>query len=143
MNNDFICDTNKLKQFTMGMMKEFKDFALRGNVIDLAVAVVIGGAFSAIINSFVADIIMPLLGIVTGGLDFTELNYSVGDASITYGNFIQVVVTFILIAFSIFLTVKGINSFKKKEEEAPAAPPAPSKEEVLLAEIRDLLKSQS
>lgn len=127
----------------MGMMKEFKDFAMRGNVIDLAVAVVIGGAFSAIIKSFVADIIMPLLGIITGGLDFTELAYSVGDASITYGNFIQAVVTFILIAFSIFMVVKGINSFKKKKEEAPAAPPAPSKEEVLLAEIRDLLKSKS
>ena len=127
----------------MGMMKEFKDFAMRGNVIDLAVAVVIGGAFSAIIKSFVADIVMPLLGVLTGGLDFTELDYSVGDATITYGNFIQAVVTFILIAFSIFMVVKGINSFKKKKEEAPAAPPAPSKEEVLLAEIRDLLKSKS
>jgi large conductance mechanosensitive channel len=127
----------------MGMMKEFKDFAMRGNIIDLAVAVVIGGAFGAIIKSFVADIVMPLLGIVTGGLDFTKLAYTVGDASITYGNFLQSVITFILIAFAIFLVIKGINAIKKKEEEAPAAPPTPSKEEVLLAEIRDLLKSKS
>ena len=121
-------------------MSEFKAFAMRGNVLDLAVGVVIGGAFGAIVSSLVGDIIMPLLGVLTGGLDFSGLSYKVGDAEIAYGKFIQAIFVFIIVAFAIFSLVKGINSTKKKEEAAPAPPPAPSKEEVLLTEIRDLLK---
>ena len=108
----------------MSMLSEFKAFAMRGNVIDLAVGVVIGGAFGAIISSLVGDVIMPLLGILTGGLDFSHLAYTVGDASIAYGKFIQAIFTFILVAFAIFLFIKGLNSTKKKEEAAPAAPAA-------------------
>ena len=137
----------------MGMLKEFKDFAMRGNVIDMAVGIVIGGAFGKIVSSFVADVIMPPLGILIGGVDFTDLKITLKDAvidasgavtsemvSINYGSFIQTTVDFIIIAFAIFLVVKGMNSLKKKEVAAPAAPPAPTKEEVLLTEIRDLLK---
>ncbi len=137
----------------MGMLKEFKDFAMRGNVIDMAVGIVIGGAFGKIVSSFVADVIMPPLGILIGGVDFTDLKITLKDAvidasgavasemvSINYGNFIQTTVDFIIIAFAIFMVVKGMNSLKKKEVAAPAAPPAPTKEEVLLTEIRDLLK---
>ncbi|MCB0819762.1 MAG: large-conductance mechanosensitive channel protein MscL [Bacteroidetes bacterium] len=127
----------------MGFMSEFKAFAMRGNVLDLAVGVVIGGAFGAIVSSLVGDIIMPLLGVLTGGLDFSGLSYKVGDAEIAYGKFIQAIFVFIIVAFAIFSLVKGINSTKKKEEAAPAAPPAPSKEEVLLAEIRDILKTKA
>jgi large conductance mechanosensitive channel len=126
----------------MGFLSEFKSFAMRGNVIDLAVAVVIGAAFGAIVNSLVADIVMPLIGILTGGLDFSGLSYTVGDAVISYGKFIQAAFSFIVIALAIFLMIKGLNSTKKKEEAAPAAPPAPTKEEVLLGEIRDLLKQR-
>jgi large conductance mechanosensitive channel len=126
----------------MGFLSEFKSFAMRGNVIDLAVGVVIGGAFGAIVSSFVGDVIMPLIGILTGGLDFSGLSYTVGEAVLSYGKFIQATFTFIIIAFAIFLLIKGLNSTKKKVEEAPAAPPAPSKEEVLLGEIRDLLKQR-
>ena len=135
------------------MLKEFKDFAMRGNVIDMAVGIVIGGAFGKIVSSFVADVIMPPLGILIGGVDFTDLKITLKDAvidasgavtsemvSINYGSFIQTTVDFIIIAFAIFLVVKGMNSLKKKEVAAPAAPPAPTKEEVLLTEIRDLLK---
>lgn len=122
------------------MLKEFKDFAMRGNVIDLAVGVVIGAAFGAIVKSLVGDIIMPLIGIVTGGIDFSGLAYTIGDASISYGNFIQAVFIFILTAFALFLIIKGVNSMKKKKEEAPAAPPEPPADVKLLAEIRDLLK---
>ncbi len=135
-------NTNKPNFLIMSMLSEFKAFAMRGNVIDLAVGVVIGGAFGAIISSLVGDVIMPLLGILTGGLDFSHLAYTVGDASIAYGKFIQAIFTFLLVAFAIFLFIKGLNATKKKEEAAPAAPPAPSKEEVLLGEIRDLLKSR-
>lgn len=127
----------------MGFLSEFKSFAMRGNVIDLAVGVVIGGAFGAIVSSLVGDVIMPLIGILTGGLDFSGLSYTVGDAVISYGKFIQAAFTFIIIAFAIFLMIKGLNATKKKEEAAPAAPPAPSKEEVLLGEIRDLLKQKA
>ena len=125
----------------MSIFSEFKAFAMRGNVIDLAVGVVIGGAFGAIVASLVGDVIMPLLGVLTGGLDFSGLSYTVGDASIAYGKFIQAIFTFIIVAFAIFLFIKGLNATKKKEVEAPAAPAPPSKEEVLLAEIRDLLKA--
>lgn len=126
----------------MGFFSEFKDFAMKGNVIDLAIGIVIGAAFGAIVNSLVADILMPILGIITGGIDFTGLTLTVGEAKLTYGVFIQAVFSFIIISFALFLIIKGINSTKRKEE-APAAPPAPSKEEILLAEIRDLLKSRS
>ncbi|HOY48392.1 MAG TPA: large-conductance mechanosensitive channel protein MscL [Flavobacteriales bacterium] len=126
----------------MGILKEFKAFAMRGNVIDLAVGVVIGGAFGGIVNSLVGDVIMPIIGVLTGGVDFSGLSYTVGKAVIAYGKFIQAIFTFIIIAFSLFMVIKGMNATKKKEEEAPAAPPAPSKEEVLLGEIRDLLKDR-
>lgn len=128
------------------MFKEFRDFALRGNVIDLAIAVVIGAAFTAIVTSLVDDIIMPLVGVLLGGVDFTTLAITVGDASITYGNFIQVIINFLIIAFVLFLIVRSINQLQerlaKAEAEAPAAPPEPSGEEQLLTEIRDLLKEK-
>ena len=122
------------------MLKEFRDFIAKGNVLDLAVAVIIGGAFSAIVKSLVADIIMPLVGVMLGGVDFSTLAITVGEASITYGNFIQAIIDFLIIAFIIFQIVRSANNMKKKEEAKPAAPPAPSNEEVLLTEIRDLLK---
>jgi large conductance mechanosensitive channel len=124
------------------MLKEFRDFALRGNVIDLAVAVVIGAAFTAIVNSLVNDIIMPLVGVILGGLDFTTLAITFGNANITYGNFIQAIINFVIVAFVLFLVVRSINRLQKKKEEAPPAPPEPSAEEKLLAEIRDLLKNK-
>lgn len=124
----------------MGMLKEFKEFAMKGNVVDLAVGVVIGGAFGAIVSSLVGDIIMPIIGVITGGIDFSGLSVTVGKAVIAYGKFIQATFTFIIIAFTLFIVIKGINATKKQEAEAPAAPPAPSNEEKLLAEIRDLLK---
>ena len=126
----------------MGLFSEFKTFAMRGNVMDLAVGVVIGGAFGLIINSLVGDVIMPIIGILTGGVDFTGLSYTFGKASIAYGKFIQSVFSFTIIAFVLFLVIKGMNATKKKTEEAPAAPATPSSEEILLAEIRDLLKNQ-
>ncbi|MCW5863886.1 MAG: large-conductance mechanosensitive channel protein MscL [Anaerolineae bacterium] len=122
------------------MLKEFRDFINRGNVIDLAVAVILGGAFTAIVNSLVADIIMPIIGVLLGGIDFTSLAITVGDANITYGNFIQAIVNFLLIAFVIFLIVRSLNRAKKPAP--PAAPPGPTKEEGLLTEIRDLLRAQ-
>ena len=122
------------------MLREFRDFINRGNVIDLAVAVILGAAFTAIINSLVADIIMPIIGAILGGVDFTSLAITVGDAQITYGNFIQAVVNFLIVAFIIFLIVRSLNRMKKPAP--PAAPPAPTKEEVLLTEIRDLLRAQ-
>ncbi len=122
------------------MLKEFKDFAMRGNVIDLAVAVVIGTAFVAIINSLVNDIIMPIIGVIIGGLDFSALAITVGSANITYGNFIQAIVNFILVAIVLFMIVRAINKLQKpKPVEAPPAPPA---DVVLLTEIRDLLKQK-
>lgn len=125
------------------MWAEFKEFISRGNVLDLAVAVVMGGAFGAIVNSFVNDIIMPLVGIVLGGIDFTGLSITIGGAQVMYGNFIQAIINFLVIAFSIFLVVKAANQFQRKQEAAPAPPPPPTKEEELLAEIRDLLKVQA
>lgn len=122
------------------MLKEFKEFAMKGNIVDLAVAVILGGAFGAIVTSFVNDIIMPLIGILTGGVNISHLNIQVGDAVLKYGVFLQAIITFLIIAFSLFLLIKGMNKLKKKKEEAPVAPPAPSKQEVLLTEIRDLLK---
>jgi large conductance mechanosensitive channel len=129
------------------MWKEFRDFINRGNVIDLAVAVIIGGAFGAIISSLVNDIIMPLIGLLMGGVDFASLAIQVGDAQVLYGSFIQAVVNFLLIAFVLFLIVRGFNKLQesraKEEEAAPPPPPEPSPEEKLLAEIRDLLKEKS
>ncbi|MFS0752367.1 large conductance mechanosensitive channel protein MscL [Oceanobacillus sp. 1P07AA] len=126
------------------MWKEFKEFAFKGNIIDLAVAVVIGGAFGAIVTSFVENIITPLMGIVVGGIDFTNLKLTVGEAELLYGNFIQSFVDFIIIALSIFLAIKFLTKFKRqKEEEAEEVVEELSKQEVLLEEIRDLLKEQS
>lgn len=124
------------------MLKEFLKFIQKGNVLDLAVAVIIGGAFGAITNSLVNDIIMPLVGIIIGGVNFTGLKATVGSAELLYGNFIQALVNFLIIAFVMFMVVKAFNQMKKKEEAAPPAPPAPSAEEKLLSEIRDLLKNR-
>lgn len=123
------------------MWKEFKEFAIKGNVVDLAIGVIIGGAFGKIVTSLVNDIIMPLIGLMLGGIDFTNLEFKVGTAVVKYGAFIQSVVDFLIIAFSIFLLVRSINMIKKKEEDAPVEP-APSKEEILLTEIRDLIKQK-
>ncbi len=135
----------------MGMLKEFKDFALRGNVVDMAVGIIIGGAFGKIVSSIVTDIVMPPIGVLVGGVDFADLKWEIKKAAvdaagqvvpavtINYGAFINVVIDFIIIALAIFLMVKAMNSFKKKQEAAP--PPAPPKQEVLLEEIRDLLKT--
>jgi large conductance mechanosensitive channel len=121
------------------MIKEFRDFISRGNVIDLAVAVIIGGAFTAIVNSLVNDIIMPIIGILLGGVDFSSLAITVGEASITYGNFIQAIINFLLIALVLFLIIRSLP----KKKEAPAEPPGPTAEERLLTEIRDLLRQQT
>ena len=124
---------------------EFKAFAMRGNVMDLAVGVIIGGAFSNITTSLINDIVMPLLGILTGSMSFASLEVRIGPAVITYGNFIQAVLNFLVMAFVVFCLVRTINRFHRKKEAAPAAPPAPpepSNEEKLLTEIRDLLKER-
>lgn len=143
----------------MSLVKEFKEFALKGNVVDLAVAVIIGGAFGRVISSVVADILLPPIGLFLGGVNFNELKYILKEeipaqldaagavivemvpaVSINYGSFIQVVIDFAIMAFAIFMIIRGINKAKKKEEEAPAAPPAPTEDQKLLTEIRDLLK---
>ena len=132
-----------------GFMGEFKAFIARGNVMDMAVGVIIGGAFGKISTSLVNDIIMPLISMLTGGIDFSSwkwvLKAAEGDAAevaVNFGSFIAVVLDFIIIAFAVFCMVKAINKFHKKKEEAPAAPPEPSAEEKLLTEIRDLLKEK-
>lgn len=127
------------------LLQEFKAFAIKGNAMDLAVGVIIGGAFGKIVSSLVQDILMPVVGIFTGGVDFTSLSIMVGDAKVKWGMFAQNIIDFLIIAFCIFLIVKGLNTLSKKKEEAPsapAAPPAPSAEEKLLSEIRDLLKNK-
>lgn len=136
----------------MGFLKEFKEFAMRGSVIDLAVGVVIGGAFGKIVTSLVDDMIMPVIGFITGGIDFSELRYvlkpadeinEIAEVSINYGVFINVIIQFLIIAFFIFLAIKGINSLKKNEEAAEEAVAAePTSEEALLTEIRDLLRDK-
>jgi large conductance mechanosensitive channel len=138
------------EELIMGMMKEFKEFAVKGNVIDMAVGIIIGAAFGKIVSSFVGDVIMPPIGVLIGGIDFTNLALTIKQASgdipavvISYGKFIQTVVDFAIVAFAIFIAVKGINSLKRKKEEEPQAPPAPPAQEVLLGEIRDLLKARS
>lgn len=133
----------------MSMMQEFKTFAMRGNVVDMAVGIIIGGAFGKIISSFVADVIMPPIGVLIGGVNFTSLaitiKEAVGDSAavtINYGKFFQTVFDFLIIAFAIFMAIRAMNSLKKKEEEAPEAPPEPTKEELLLTEIRDALQKK-
>ena len=126
----------------MGFIKEFKEFAMKGNVMDMAVGVIIGGAFGKIVSSLVDDVLMPLIGVITGGVDFTGLAVKVGDAELKYGMFIQNIIDFLIIAFCIFLTLKAINKMNKKKEEEPAPAPEPSAEEKLLGEIRDLLKQK-
>ena len=133
----------------MSIMSEFKTFAIKGNAIDMAVGIVVGAAFGKIVSSFVGDIIMPPIGVLLGGVDFTDLTLVLKEATvdgaavvIKYGSFIQTVVDFTIIAFAIFMVIRGINSLKKKEEAAPAADPEPTKEVLLLSEIRDLLKNK-
>jgi large conductance mechanosensitive channel len=134
----------------MSILKEFKEFAVKGNAVDMAVGIVIGASFGKIIASMVADLIMPPIGVLVGGVDFTKLGITlkeaVGDVpavTFKYGNFIQTVVDFTIIAFAIFMAVKLINKLKKQEAAAPVAPPEPTKEELLLTEIRDLLKAKN
>lgn len=133
----------------MGMVSEFKQFAMRGNVIDLAVGVVIGAAFGKIVSSLVADVLMPLIGLLVGGIDFSDMAITLKAAAgeqpavlLSYGKLVQASFDFVIVAFAIFLFVKGINRMKKEEAAAPAAPPEPSAEQKLLAEIRDLLKAK-
>ena len=132
----------------MSILNEFKEFAVKGNMIDMAVGIIIGGAFGKIVSSLVADVIMPPIGILLGGVDFTDLSITLKGASgeakavtLNYGNFVQTSIDFLIVAFAIFIMVKAINKLKRKEEEAPSKPPAPTKEGVLLGEIRDLLKA--
>ena len=126
----------------MGLIKEFKEFAVKGNVMDMAVGVIIGGAFGKIVSSLVDDILMPIIGTITGGIDFTTLSVNVGEAEIKYGTFIQNVVDFLIVAFCIFLMLKGINRLnRKKEEPAEEAPAGPTTEE-LLADIKEILKQK-
>ncbi|MDD4871443.1 MAG: large-conductance mechanosensitive channel protein MscL [Kiritimatiellae bacterium] len=132
----------------MGMIKEFKEFAVKGNVVDMAVGIIIGASFGKIVNSLVTDVLMPPLGMILGGVDFSALKIAMHsplkpDAAaveIKYGIFINTMVDFIIVAIAVFLLVKGINALRRKQESAPVAPPAPSNEEKLLGEIRDLLK---
>ena len=131
----------------MSMLKEFKDFAVKGNVVDMAVGIVIGAAFGKIVSSFVGDVIMPPIGVLLGGVDFSGLAFTVKAAAggapavvISYGKFVQTLIDFTIIAFAIFMAVKAVSALRKAEAAAP--PPAPSREEILLAEIRDLLKER-
>ena len=137
----------------MNLLKEFKTFAMRGNVVDMSVGIVIGASFGKIVASIVNDLLMPPIGVLIGGVNFKDLKLEIKSAileapgivtvdavTLNYGNFIQTLVDFIIVAFAIFMVVKGINKLQKKEAEAPTVPPAPSNQEVLLTEIRDLLK---
>jgi large conductance mechanosensitive channel len=133
----------------MSMMSEFREFAMRGNVVDMAVGIVIGAAFGKIVSSFVNDVLMPPIGLLLGGMDFTQLSVvlkeasgDVADVSLNYGLFIQTVVDFVIIAFAIFMVIKAMNRMKKKKEEKPPEPTKQSSEEILLTEIRDLLKNR-
>lgn len=139
----------------MGLIKEFKEFAMRGNVLDMAVGIVIGGAFGKIVSSFVEDILMPPIGVLLGGVNFTDLkivfkqavmdgeNVVTPEVALRYGNFIQVIFDFLIIAFAIFMLLKAVNKFNKKKKEAPAAPEAPPADVQLLTEIRDLLQKKN
>ena len=139
----------------MGLMSEFKQFAVRGNVVDMAVGIVVGAAFGKIVSSFVADVLMPPIGLITGGRDFSDMKVVLREAAVkadgteiaavtvNYGQFINVLIDFAIIAFAIFMVVKAMNAMKRKEEAAPPpAPPAPTRDQELLAEIRDLLEAR-
>ena len=133
----------------MSMVKEFREFAMRGNVVDLAVGIIIGAAFGKIVSSLVSDVLMPPLGIMIGGMDFSSLSITLKEAAagqaavvIKYGAFINTIIDFVIVAFAIFLLIRALNTLKKKQEAAPAAPAPPPQEQVLLAEIRDLLKKR-
>ncbi len=133
----------------MGMMSEFKDFAMKGNVVDMAVGIVIGAAFGKIVTSLVNDVIMPPIGVIIGGVDFSDLAFTIQEATadapavtVNWGNTVQMIINFTIVAFAIFMVVKGMNKMKKKEEKAPAKPAEPSKEEILLTEIRDALRNK-
>lgn len=133
----------------MSIVSEFKAFAMKGNVVDMAVGIIIGAAFGKIVTSFVGDVIMPPIGLLIGGVDFTDLVITLKAAEgdlpavmLSYGKFIQTILDFIIVAFAIFMGVKAINKLKREEAAAPEAPPAPTKEQELLSEIRDLLKAQ-
>jgi large conductance mechanosensitive channel len=151
MNNLYICVLIQ-KHTIMGMLKEFKEFSVKGNMIDMAVGIIIGGAFGKLVASLVNDVIMPPIGYLLGGVDFKDLKILIKQAvmeegveiapavTLNYGNFIQTTVDFLIIAFAVFMMIKAINTLKKKQAEAPAAPPEPSAQEKLLEEIRDLLK---
>jgi large conductance mechanosensitive channel len=134
----------------MGIVREFRDFAVKGNVVDMAVGIIIGGAFGTIVKSLVDDVIMPPIGLLLGGVDFSNIVLTLKEATadaaavtINIGAFINNVISFLIVAWAVFLLVKGMNSLKKKQEAAPAAAPAPPKQEVLLEEIRDLLKARA
>ncbi|KJK05945.1 MULTISPECIES: large-conductance mechanosensitive channel protein MscL [Pseudomonas] len=134
----------------MGVLNEFKAFAVKGNVVDMAVGIIIGAAFGKIVTSFVGDVIMPPIGMLIGGVDFSDLAVTLKAAEgdipavvLAYGKFIQTILDFIIVAFAIFMGVKAINRLKREEAEAPTLPPVPTKEEELLTEIRDLLKTQN
>ncbi len=133
---------NKLAKSGTGFVKEFMTFISKGNVIDLAVGVIIGGAFGKIVSSLVDDIIMPLVGIIIGGIDFSALTLTIGDAKLAYGMFIQNIIDFLIVAACIFVFIKLINKFKRKKEEEPAEPPKKDEQIILLEEIRDLLKKK-
>jgi large conductance mechanosensitive channel len=133
----------------MSILSEFKAFAVKGNVVDMAVGIIIGAAFGKIVSSFVGDVIMPPIGLLIGGVDFTDLAITLKAAEgdlpavmLSYGKFIQTILDFVIVAFAIFMGVKAINRLKREEAAAPEAPPAPSVEQELLSEIRDLLKAQ-
>ncbi len=138
------------------MLKEFREFALRGNLVDLAVAFIIGAAFSGLVNSLVNDIVMPIIGVITGGIDFSEMYIQLAGepqpnlalareagATLAYGNFITLVINFLIVAWVLFLIIKGMNKFKRKEADTPPPPAPPSKEEIILTEIRDLLAKKA
>ncbi|MCO6430616.1 MAG: large-conductance mechanosensitive channel protein MscL [Deltaproteobacteria bacterium] len=133
----------------MSFFKEFKEFAVRGNVVDLAVGIIIGAAFGKVVSSLVSDIIMPPIGLLVGGMDFSSLSFTLKEAladqpavTVNYGMFLQVMVDFVIVAFAVFMLVKAINTLKRREAAAPPPPAPPTKEEVLLAEIRDILKAR-
>jgi len=141
----------------MGFIKEFKTFAMRGNMIDMAVGIIIGGAFGKIVTSLINDVMMPPLGKIIGNMDFSNIFLTLGEGEfatlqaakdagvpvLAFGSFINEFINFVIMAFAVFLLIKGINTMKKKEEAAPTLPPAPSNEEKLLAEIRDVLKAKA
>jgi len=133
----------------MAILQEFREFAVKGNMVDMAVGIIIGAAFGKIVSSFVGDVIMPPLGILIGGINFTDLAFTLKDAAgkipavtLNYGRFIQTLVDFTIVAFTIFIVIKGMNAMKKMEAAAPSVPPEPTREEQLLAEIRDILKQR-